>query len=342
MKIKKITGLSIICILLFGCGSINGIPSVNNTTGRKISLNGEPFYIKGVCWNPIGVGGSHPGGINYSGYVAQDAKLMQEAGINAIRTYEALTDTNVLDELYARGIYVINTVYSYGPKNYNDVISQVNQVKDHPAILMWALGNEWNYNGLYVGMSFNESVSKIKEVAALIKAADPNHPIASVYGVWGDNLPSKDVIDDMADIDVWGINTYSGLNYGNILNLWKNHSTKPMFMAEYGADAWNDITDKEDLTSQALATQTLTQILMDNSVVDNEDGICSGGTIFEWADEWWKDDTGAGPSTHDNGGIAPGGGPYPDQTFNEEYWGVVDIYRNPRPAYYELQTIFTK
>jgi hypothetical protein len=305
--------------------------------GRQLLVNGIPFLMKGVCWNPIGVGGSHPWGLDFAGYVAEDGDLMAAAGINTIRTYEALTEIAVLDALYARGIYVINTMYSYGPKSYQQVIDEVNAVKDHPAILMWSLGNEWNYNGLYADFSFNECVSRINDVAALVKAADPTRPIATVYGVWGNNLPPQYLMSGMPNIDVWGINIYNGLDFEDLMGLWAGHSSKPMFIAEYGADAFNANTNRVDLNSQGYATRVLTQIILDNSNRTNPSKVCIGGTIFEWADEWWK----AGNIwQQDTGGTAPGGGPYPDFVFNEEFWGIVDIYRNPRPAYYELRNLF--
>ena len=81
------------------------------------------------------------------------------------------------------------------------------------------------------------------------------------------------------------------------------------------------------LAAQAEATASLAGAIEDAAARDG--GVVSGGTIFEWSDEWWKDGSGS-PSEHDVGGIAPGGGPHPDATFNEEWWGVVTIDRTPR------------
>lgn len=304
-------------------------------SGRRILVNGEPLHIRGVCWNPVPRGGVHPDDLDFSAFASTDIPLMRAAGINAVRTYEPLTDRAVLDELQQAGIYVLNSVYPWGGAPAMAAVEPVEAVKDHPAVLLWVLGNEWNYNGLYVGMSHEDSLGRLNDVAALVKAADPTRPVATIYG----EVPSADTLAAMPDVEVWGLNVYRGIGFGDLFGSWEELSGKPMFLGEYGADAWNALTESYDPAAQAEATAFLTELIVDSSAA-LADGITSGGTLFEWADEWWKDGDGS-PDTHDAGGTAPGGGPHPDAVFNEEWWGIVDIERNPRPAYDALREIYT-
>lgn len=255
-------------------------------------------------------------------------------GVSRLRT--SVTCGSVLDALYAlyaRGIYVMNTVYAFGGADPEAARANVQAVADHPAILMWVIGNEWNYNGFYSGLSFEESVARINEVAAIIREVDTSHPITTIYG----ELPSSETVENMPLIDAWGINSYRGLGFGELFDRWQQLSDKPMFLGEFGADAWNANIDAEDQAAQAEATVALTGEIRANSTASG--GPCLGGIIFEFADEWWKDGEGS-PDVHDVGGVAPGGGPHPDATFNEEWWGLVTIDRTPRQAYRDLPAVW--
>ncbi len=295
-------------------------------SGRRILIGGVPLHIKGVCWNPVPKGAEHPSGIDFSGLAGLDIPLMQAAGINAVRTYEPLLDQTVLDQLAAAEIYLIQSVFPAG-NDPNVVVDRVMATRDHPAILMWAIGNEWNYNGFYADVPFEQAVSNIETAVELIRSIDQLHPITTIYG----ELPTADLVDELDGIDVWGINAYRGLTFDGLIEDYAEVSSKPLFLAEFGADAWDSRGEGSyNPEAQAEATEALLTELRDKSIRYGDDGIVSGGTIFEWADEWWK---AGNPSVQDLGGIAPGGGPHPDASFNEEWWGLVDVDRIPRPAY---------
>jgi len=214
----------------------------------------------------------------------------------------------------------------------DQVRGRVDAVKDHPAILMWSLGNEWNYNGCYTGLSVDDCAALIGEAARMIKERDPAHPVATVYG----NAPPQHLVQRLADVDIWGINYYEELTFSDLFKTWEATSEKPMFLGEYGADAYNAIAGAIDTAAQAHATSVLTQEIVSNSVIHG--GVCTGGIIFELSDEWWKDGGGS-PHEHDIGGVAPGGGPHPDKTFNEEWWGLTTIDRAPREAYHAFASV---
>jgi hypothetical protein len=302
--------------------------------GRQLLLDGEPLVLRGMCWNPVPAGATHPEGLDFAGFAEGDAQQLQELGVNVVRTYEPLLDIAVLDRLAAAGIHVIESVYPWGGAPADAVVERVRAVRSHPAILMWAVGNEWNYNGLYVGLSHADAVARLNEAVALIKAEDSEHPVATIYG----ELPDAETLAAMPGIDVWGINAYRGISFGDLFESWRARSSAPMFISEYGADSYNADLPGYDPDSQAQAVSALTREIFAN-LASNGSGVSLGGTLFEWADEWWKDQLGS-PSVQEVGGIAPGGGPYPDQVFNEEWWGIVDIQRAPRPAFSALQAVY--
>ena len=304
--------------------------------GRRLLIDGEPLEIRGVCWSPVPRGAGWPP--DYARFVDVDAEMMQAAGITHVRTYGPILDRTVLDRLHARGIAVLMTVYSYGADPDDVAVERARAVMDHPAVAMWLVGNEWNYTGYYTGVPFDEAVARTERIAAALKALDPSRPVATVYG----ELPSPATIAAIPSVDLWAINSYRGIGFGDLFTRWAALSNKPMFLGEYGADAW-DARDggRENVEAQAEATRVLTETILATSTARHADGIAIGGTIFEWNDEWWKDGSGS-LDVHDVGGVAPGGGPHPDGTFNEEWWGIVDIERRPRPAYAALRAIYTR
>ena len=301
-------------------------------------MNDEPFHVRGVNWNPVPKGKSHPEGLDYAGLAIRDIPLMKAAGVNAVRTYEPLQDRGVLDALLEAEIYVFNTVYGFWQDAPANAGARVNTIADHPVILVWVVGNEWNYNHLYGGtaLTLAETRDLIGRAAESIRAADSTRPISTIYGEL-DGI--AEAIAALPQIDLWGINSYRGISHGDLFTSWQSLAEKPMYLGEYGADAFDSRGDgKVDVDSQALAVRALTQEIIDN-YAHAGGGVTLGGFVFEWADEWWK----AGqPEVQDAGGVAPGGGPYPDATFNEEYWGIVDIDRNPRPAYQAIQETYAR
>lgn len=110
-----------------------------------------PFFIKGVCYHPVAIGQTKRSFERLS----EDLKLMNEAGINTIRVYEPIDSEEVLDQIHQAGISVIIS-FGYNQQGRYDLrsgsyLEYVTRFKDHPAILFWELGNEYNYHPEWFG-----------------------------------------------------------------------------------------------------------------------------------------------------------------------------------------------
>ena len=296
-------------------------------SARQLLVNNTQYIIKGVCYHPVPKGSE-----NYRNFdnLTQDLALMKEAGINTIRVYEPIDDLDVLNQINAAGIKVI-IGFGYDQGGKNDIVSgtfveYVKKYMNHNAILMWELGNEYNYHPEWFNGDIKNWYEVMNNAAALIKDVDSNHPVTTAHG----DLPNELALEMGTNIDVWGMNVYRWDDPETMFKEWQDVSDKPMYLSEAGADSFMKIAKDgyEQGENQQAQADANANILDD--VFANTD-IGSGVTLFSFLDGWWK---AGNPNQQDQGGIAPNstGVPY-DGAPNEEYWGIVDIDRNKKKTF---------
>ena len=115
------------CYLKFGCaiaalitvatmpyvdGAEVKVKKVNGVSTFQITLNGEPFVIKGMNYSPVPIGVAPGDGLPYGDYFVPayanvwkpDIDKMRQAGINVIKLYAGDPDRNAgLREVTATG-----------------------------------------------------------------------------------------------------------------------------------------------------------------------------------------------------------------------------------------------
>lgn len=142
----------------------------------SLQRGGKPFLVQGV-------GGS--GSI----------KLAKEVGVNSVRTWgieqlefkdaEGRSFIDQADQLgltVCVGLWVKHERHGFKysdpkfiAKQREEIVSAVRKYKNHPAVLVWGLGNEMES---YVGTEDAIRVwRELEELAKLIKQEDPNHPV---------------------------------------------------------------------------------------------------------------------------------------------------------------------
>jgi len=309
--------------------------------GRNLFLNDEPFLIKGVGYQPVPIGETHETYDKDDAAIYQrDFPLLKDMGCNTIKIWGEVT-TALLDTAQANDIKVCAGYYVDYWLDLSDPAVQeqlldgfseyVTAHKDHPALLMWIVGNDQNrHNG--DNTHWYGLVDEMAEAALKIEGENYHPVVAGNAGLDNVGFAPKEADDaHQGFLDVWGLNVYKGRTFGDLFHDVAERTSKPVLITEYGADAYNNIIQAEDQASQAAWDRDL----WGDIVAAAE---CIGGLVMSYSDEWWK----AGdPDTHDTGGFE---GSQPDGFSNEEWYGLVSLQDNgespdiviPREAYAEL------
>ena len=246
--------------------------------GFQLIRNGKPFYIKGASGN------SH-------------FEELASIGGNTIRVYDTLNLGNILNEAQKNNLAVIVDIplpqYSkkhnvYLNENRNRILKQkvkvlVNKHKNHPALLIWNLGNEVQYPLVFRKNSF---ILTFNELIDIIHAEDPNHPVSTAFISLINNIK---IYLHSPEIDLLAFNKFGGIEdfYSKYRKFTFLFGTRPYYFSEFGSDGpwearktvWMAPIEQ---TSVKKAEQIRTRY---NSIGGNIDGACLGTLIFYWGNK---------------------------------------------------------
>lgn len=248
---------------------------VKTANSYKLLRGGQPYFIKGA-------GGD------------ASKQLLKDSGGNSFRTWGAGGLDAKLDEAQKLGLTVTIGIW-LGHKehgfNYNDqaaVAAQFEEAKkailhyrNHPALLMWGIGNEMEG---YEKGDDSAMWKAVEDIAKMAKALDPNHPTMTVIAeIGGDRVPC--INKYCSDIDVIGINSYGG--GPSIPERYKAAGgVKPYVFTEYGpGGTWEVGKTSWGAANELTSTEKAKwyRNVYDKAIANQP--LCLGAYAFAWGNK---------------------------------------------------------
>lgn len=251
----------------------------NNNGKFRLYVNDEPFYIKGA-------------GLEFGNVPA----LSKHKG-NSFRTWRTengkKSGKEVLDEAYKNGLMVTMGIEvgrerhgfdyddSTAVKNQLEAIKkEVIALKDHPALMIWGIGNELNLR--YTNPKVWDAVNDISE---MIHEVDPNHlTTTSLAGISEKEI--RLIKERCTDLDLLAIQMYGDLP--DLPKLVKEYGWNGAYMVtEWGATGhWEVPKTKWDAPIEENSTVKAANYLKRYvGGIESDSLQCIGSYVFLWGNK---------------------------------------------------------
>ncbi|MBS1565080.1 MAG: hypothetical protein JST39_11865 [Bacteroidetes bacterium] len=210
----------------YASGSFAKVAVIETDGSYRIYRYGLPYFIKGA---------------NVTG--CRYLRDIKEAGGNSVRIYNTDSAQQVLDSAYKLGLSVtVGLAMGYAEKDmdYDDaaavqrqqakLLQQVLRFRNHPALLMWGIGNETN---LFLGDGAAEFLSHVRlcrainAMAKAVHTADPEHPTVMMVSGGSTNRMNRIFCDA---VDLIAYNSFEP--FGGQLK--KSYWQGPYLVSEFG------------------------------------------------------------------------------------------------------------
>ncbi|MEL6255189.1 MAG: glycoside hydrolase family 2 TIM barrel-domain containing protein [Bacteroidota bacterium] len=245
--------------------------------GFQLYREGKPFYVKGAGGN-------------------QFMNKLASSGGNTIRTWSTIKLDSILDEAHKNGLYVIaglNMIparFGFDYKDQHIVETQLQRLrrdviryKDHPALLMWGVGNELELDAtednVYIWRAVNSVCKMIHEV-------DPNHPTTTM--IMPDAARTRAIAEEAPEIDVLSFNVFGGLKGfpEKMRQFWWGWNG-PYIISEWGPLGWWEVRYTQwnvPLDMHSKMKMNKMSDLYDSSIALDEE-YCLGSCVFFWGNK---------------------------------------------------------
>ncbi|MFO1476750.1 MAG: glycoside hydrolase family 2 TIM barrel-domain containing protein [Verrucomicrobiota bacterium] len=285
MRLRKIAAIPLLCAAVSLAASGATAPANPGPVKVEIRKNGDQYQLL-VNHQPLYIKGA---GIEFG----NPEKLAQHGG-NSFRTWRTengkQSGQEVLDRALTNHLYVTMGIelgterhgFDYNDpaavqQQFDSVQAQVLKYKDHPALIIWCIGNELNLS------AHNPKVwNAVNDISRMIHRLDTNHlTMTALSGL------SRPLVNDLKsrapDLDLIGIQMYADIvNLPRYLHeaAW----TGPYIVSEWGATgywevpktAWgapieNDSTTKAEFYRKRFET-----------AIQSDPRQCIGSYVFLW------------------------------------------------------------
>lgn len=237
----------------------------------------ETFHIKGVCND-------------------SDLDRLASLGVNTVRGYtipSAEAMRAKLDHAHRLGIKVVvsewmphhgknknrdGSVWEFdynarGEKMIADLIAKVEGIGDHPALLMWGLGNEVHLDEPYLRV--------VNRMSEEIHKRFPHH-LTSLTVVNVKDAGIAAIKQFAPDIDVLGVQSYSRGAVAGAIRRAETIWGKPFYMSEFNTNGpWNFKKTEWGVEFDEPVTKKVADLKDCYAAIDASP-LCLGSTIFLW------------------------------------------------------------
>lgn len=253
---------------------------VKTEDGFQLLRNSKPYYINGA------------GGSRY-------LDTLVKYGGNSIRSWSSSQRT--LDRAHEKSLSVCLGLRLKKPRkgfDYTDAEGIKKQLdrtrqkilrfKDHPALLIWAIGNEPEHHA-----SKQERIrvfKAINDIAVMIKTIDTNHPVITVIAGTGRSKLSE-LKQYCPALDAVGINSYGKLP--SVPKQVKRQGwDKPYLVTEFGPRGWWEVDRTSwDLPIEDTSTEKAKFYYHAYQEGIKASPLCLGSYVFLWGDKQEKTHT---------------------------------------------------